>query len=157
MNKFRDACSLLFFCSFKNMLRTTIRSFYTYSQSQIKPCQVLPDGSKLIARESKLQKPIAEIKENLLPPRVHRAGKKDSLTALEIEEATLLRKLDPLTWTVKALSEKFDVDRDYIRLRIPTSREYAERLENSAKDEFDALGWNQKRRILNRMRKRTEW
>lgn len=143
------------------------RSFYTFHPQTAgkKPCLVLPDGSSLIARPGALKnvasKALSGLDESSLPPRVHPvrvSGQRDQLSKDEILEATLLRREDPTTWTVKALAEKFCVDREYIKLRIPVSREYRMMLNQVQDNEFEQMDWIKKRRILTRLRRRqTLW
>lgn len=141
------------------------RSFYTFhpQTSARKPCLEFADGSTLIARPNALESTVSktlDLDESSLPPRVHpvrQMGQRDELTLAEINEATELRKTDPTTWTVAKLAQKFCVDREYIKLRIPVSREYREALNQMRDNEFEHMHFVQKRRVLTRIRKRQEW
>jgi hypothetical protein len=143
----------------------SLRSFYTYlpaTTTTRAPCLVLADGSTLTARPHSLAAhlptlPAAALDESRLPPRVHSPGARDALTPAEIGEATTLRRTDPQRWSVKELAAKFGVDREYVKLRIPVSREYREALSEQRDGEFEGMHWIQKRRVLTRMRKRMAW
>jgi hypothetical protein len=140
------------------------KSFYTYlpSTASRAPCLILSDGSTLTSRPNTLASHVnklspASIDESLLPPRVHNAGRKDFLTPSEIQEATELRKSDPMKWSVRVLADKFGVDREYVKLRISISKDYAMALEEKTDGEFEGMQWVQKRRVLTRLRKRMAW
>lgn len=129
------------------------RSFYT-KHHKLEPIIKLEDGSRLI---SKVFSGETVASEELLPPRVRNYPKRSILSKEQIKEMKDMRRQDPDRFTVLQLAKKFNTFPGFVLKHTQISPERKEKLELEEMVRFENLKLSDKKRMIDRMRRKALW